>query len=207
MGDDLVHFDFMDPPAPETLMRALELLNYLGALDDDGNLTNLGKVMAELPLDPQLSKMLITSSMYNCSNEVLSIVAMLSVKTPFMRPREAAKLADKAKAKFAHMDGDHLTLLNLYHAYKRNETSRNWCYENFIHLLAMKQCDRVRTQLQNIMTRNQIPLNSTDFKSSNYYTNIRKSIAAGFFMQVAHLERGALPHNQRQPGGVVASLH
>merc|ERR1711981_897638 len=76
--DDLVHFDFMDPPAPETLMRALELLNYLGALDDEGELTEIGSVMSEFPLDPQLAKMLITSSLYKCSNEVLSIVAMLS---------------------------------------------------------------------------------------------------------------------------------
>merc|ERR1711937_1088642 len=59
--EDLVHFDFMDPPAPETLMRALEQLNYLGALDDDGNLTELGAVMSEFPLDPQLSKTLVYS--------------------------------------------------------------------------------------------------------------------------------------------------
>lgn len=76
--EDLVHFDFMDPPAPETLMRALELLNYLAALDDDGNLTDLGAVMAEFPLDPQLAKMLIASCQHNCSNEILSITAMLS---------------------------------------------------------------------------------------------------------------------------------
>lgn len=68
----------MDPPAPETLMRALELLNYLAALDDDGNLTDLGAVMAEFPLDPQLAKMLIASCQHNCSNEILSITAMLS---------------------------------------------------------------------------------------------------------------------------------
>lgn len=66
------------PTAPETLMRALELLNYLAALDDDGNLTDLGSVMAELPLDPQLAKMLISSCTLNCSNEILSITAMLS---------------------------------------------------------------------------------------------------------------------------------
>uniref|UniRef100_F6WD76 ATP-dependent RNA helicase DHX15 n=1 Tax=Ornithorhynchus anatinus TaxID=9258 RepID=F6WD76_ORNAN len=76
--DDLVHFDFMDPPAPETLMRALELLNYLAALNDDGDLTELGSMMAEFPLDPQLAKMVIASCDYNCSNEVLSITAMLS---------------------------------------------------------------------------------------------------------------------------------
>jgi len=68
----------MDPPAPETLMRALELLNYLAALDDDGNLTELGAIMAEFPLDPQLAKMLIASCEFNCSNEILSITAMLS---------------------------------------------------------------------------------------------------------------------------------
>lgn len=51
---DLVRFDYVDAPAPETLMRALELLNYLAALDDDGNLTPLGSIMAEFPLDPQV---------------------------------------------------------------------------------------------------------------------------------------------------------
>ena len=86
--DDLVHFDFMDPPAPETLMRALELLNYLGALDDEGGMTEMGDKMADFPLDPQLSKMLIGSSLRNCSNECLSIAAMLSVPMVFMRPRD-----------------------------------------------------------------------------------------------------------------------
>lgn len=59
-------------------MRALELLNYLAALNDDGDLTELGSMMAEFPLDPQLAKMVIASCDYNCSNEVLSITAMLS---------------------------------------------------------------------------------------------------------------------------------
>jgi len=64
--------------APETLMRALELLNYLAAIDDDGELTELGSMMAEFPLDPQLAKMVIASCDCNCSNEILSIVSMLS---------------------------------------------------------------------------------------------------------------------------------
>lgn len=71
----LVHFFSL---APETLMRALELLNYLGALDDNGDLTSLGSMMAEFPLDPQLAKMVIASCEHNCSNEILSITAMLS---------------------------------------------------------------------------------------------------------------------------------
>jgi len=77
----------MDPPAPETMMRALEQLNYLGALDDDGNMTQLGHKMSELPIEPQLAKMLLTSPDYSCSNEMLSIVAMISVPNIFMRPK------------------------------------------------------------------------------------------------------------------------
>ena len=118
--DDLVHFDFMDPPAPETLMRALELLNYLAALDDEGDITDLGGMMAEFPLDPQLAKMCIASCDFNCSNEILSITAMLSVPQIFVRPSEAKKAADEAKMSFAHIDGDHLTMLNVYHAFKQS---------------------------------------------------------------------------------------
>jgi pre-mRNA-splicing factor ATP-dependent RNA helicase DHX15/PRP43 len=73
-----VRFDYIDPPAPETIMRALELLNYLAALDDEGEMTALGSMMAEFPLDPQLSKLLISSPEFECSNEILTIVSMLS---------------------------------------------------------------------------------------------------------------------------------
>eukprot|EP01097_Dermamoeba_algensis_P008548 TRINITY_DN5735_c0_g1_i1.p1 TRINITY_DN5735_c0_g1~~TRINITY_DN5735_c0_g1_i1.p1 ORF type:complete len:471 (-),score=97.73 TRINITY_DN5735_c0_g1_i1:477-1889(-) len=135
--DDLVHFDFMDPPAPETLMRALELLNYLGALDDEGNLTELGTQMSEFPLDPQLAKMIIASPKYNCSNEILTITSMLSVPNCFVRPKEQQKNADEKKGQFTHIDGDHLSLLNVYHAFKQNKESQSWCYENFINFRTM----------------------------------------------------------------------
>ncbi|VDD82718.1 unnamed protein product [Mesocestoides corti] len=187
--DDLVHFDFMDPPAPETLMRALELLNYLAALDDDGNLTDLGSMMAEFPLDPQLAKMVIASCDYNCSNEVLSITAMLSVPQCFVRPADAKKAADEAKMRFAHIDGDHLTLLNVYHAFKQNHEDPQWCYDNFINLRSLKSADNVRVQLSRIMDRFSLRRSSTEFTSRDYYLNIRKALVSGFFMQIAHLER------------------
>lgn len=119
--DDLVHFDFLDPPAPESLMRALEQLNYLGAIDDDGNLTELGSLMAEFPLPPQLSKLVISSCDYQCSNEILTIAAMLSVETCFVTPKEQLKAAMDSQNRFAHIDGDHLTLLNVFHAFKQSK--------------------------------------------------------------------------------------
>ncbi|XP_053203203.1 putative pre-mRNA-splicing factor ATP-dependent RNA helicase PRP1 isoform X2 [Panonychus citri] len=186
---DLVHFDFMDPPAPETLMRALELLNYVGALDDEGELTEPGSIMAEFPLDPQLAKMLIASCDFNCSNETLSITAMLSVAQCFVRPNDLKKVADEAKMRFAHIDGDHLTLLNVYHAFKQHHDDPQWCYENFINYRSMKSADNVRQQLSRIMDRFDLKRVSTEFNHKDYYVNIRKAIVAGFFMQAAHLEK------------------
>ncbi|WJX56320.1 RNA helicase [Trifolium repens] len=187
--DDFLHFDFVDPPAPETLMRALEVLNYLGALDDEGNLTKLGEIMSEFPLDPQMSKMLVVSPEFNCSNEILSISAMLSVPNCFIQPREAQKAADEAKARFGHIDGDHLTLLNVYHAYKQNNEDASWCYDNFVNYKALKSADNVRQQLVRIMARFNLKLCSTNFNSRDYYVNIRKAMLAGYFTQVAHLEQ------------------
>jgi pre-mRNA-splicing factor ATP-dependent RNA helicase DHX15/PRP43 len=169
--------------------RALEQLNYLGALDDEGTLTQLGHKMSEMPLDPQLAKMLLVSPDFNCSNEILSIVAMLSVPNVFMRPKEAAKAADEAKAQFAHSDGDHLTLLNAYHAYKQAGEGKDWCYYNFINFRSMQSAENVREQLNRLMKKLSLPLLSTDFSSPDYYTNLRKCLSCGLFMQVAHLQK------------------
>lgn len=171
-------------------MRALELLNYLGAFDDNGDLTPLGEIMAEFPLDPQLAKMLIVSPEFRCSNEILTIAAMLSVPNVFMRPNAQRQQADAAKAEFSHPDGDHLSLLNVYHAYKTAGKSdpNNWCWQNYVSHRALQQADNVRSQLQRTMERFNLDLVSTQFEGNerNYYDNIRKAISSGFFMQVAH---------------------
>ncbi|TPX38177.1 hypothetical protein SmJEL517_g00248 [Synchytrium microbalum] len=187
--DDLVHFDFMDPPAPETLMRALEQLNYLEALDDDGNMTLVGKQMAEFPLDPQFAKALIASPKYRCSNEILSIVAMLSVPQIFLRPPESRRAADEAKAQFIHVDGDHLTLLNAWNAYKENIGDPQYCWNNFLNSRSLKQADNVREQLKRVMDRQKIALISPEGEiDDKYYRTVRMALSAGFFMQAAHLE-------------------
>jgi pre-mRNA-splicing factor ATP-dependent RNA helicase DHX15/PRP43 len=188
--DDLVHFDFMDPPAPQTLMRALEMLHYLGAVDEELNLTDKGKMMSELPLEPQLAATLIEAPSYNCSNEVLSIVALLSSPNIFMRPRERAKQADEAKAAFAHPDGDHVTLLNAYQAYLHANRDGHWCFANYLNSKALRSADSVRAQLGNMMVNQfKLRMTSTDLSSRAYFINIRRALLAGFFMHVAHLER------------------
>jgi pre-mRNA-splicing factor ATP-dependent RNA helicase DHX15/PRP43 len=189
--DDLVHFDLMDPPAPETLMRALEELNYLACLDDNGDLTPLGRLASEFPLDPALAVMLATSPEFYCSNEILSITALLSVPQVFTRPHAQRKRADEMKNLFAHPDGDHLTLLNVYHAFKGPEAQANpkqWCHDHFLSLRALQSADNVRLQLLRIMEREEVELISTSFDDKKYYENIRRALVAGFFMQVAKKE-------------------
>ncbi|KAG9240798.1 P-loop containing nucleoside triphosphate hydrolase protein [Calycina marina] len=186
--DDLVHFDLMDPPAPETLMRALEELNYLACLDDNGDLTRLGQLASEFPLDPALAVMLISSPEFYCSNEMLSLTALLSVPQIFVRPASARKRADDMKALFMHPDGDHLTMLNAYHAFKGPQAQadpKGFCHQHFLSLRALQSADNVRMQLKRIMEKSELELVSTDFNDKEYYTNIRRALIAGFFMQIA----------------------
>ena len=158
-----------------------------------------------MPLEPQLAKLLLTSPDYNCSTEMLSIVAMLSVPNVFMRPKEAAKAADEAKAQFAHVDGDHLSLLNAYHAYKESGETKDWCYDNFINFRSMQSADSVRAQLDRIMRKLGIAITGSDFSSQDYYLNIRKCLTAGLFMQVAHMQKNG--HYLTAKDNQVVAIH
>lgn len=91
--NDLMNFDFMDPPPAPTLISALEQLYNLGALDEEGLLTRLGRKMAEFPLDPPVCKMLIASVDLGCSEEILTIVGMLSAQNIFYRWAPTSALA------------------------------------------------------------------------------------------------------------------
>jgi pre-mRNA-splicing factor ATP-dependent RNA helicase DHX16 len=185
--NDLVSFDFMDPPMPETLMRALEQLYALGALNDKGELTKLGRRMAEFPLDPMMSKMLIASEKYGCVEEIISICGMLSIGGAlFYRPKDRKVQADAQRINFHKPGGDHLTLLNVWTEWAATNYSQQWCFENFIQHRAMGRARDVREQLANLMERVEIELVS-DPKNS---INIRKSITAGFFYHTARLGKG-----------------
>jgi len=191
--EDLVHFEFVDPPSPEALMRALETLNYLECLDDNGDLTNVGEQASMFPVEPELARMLIESPKHRCSNEALSIAAMLSVQPVFLRPSDSHKAADEAKHRFAHLDGDHLTLLNVFHAYKQHMQDgvepAKFCGENFICLQSMRAAETIREHLKRTMDQLNFQMVSTDFQDKEYYPNIRRCLVAGFFMRVAHLEK------------------
>lgn len=188
--DDLLNFDFMDRPPSETLIRALEQLYALGALNDRGELTKLGRKMAEFPLDPMLSKSVIVSEKYKCVSEVLSTVSMLSLGgSVFYRPKEKALHADTARLNFARGGGgDHIALLRCYQDWAESGYNIQWCYENYVQVRSMKQARDVREQLEGLCERVEIDHSISSSSSGNEgIERILKAITAGFFYNTAKL--------------------
>lgn len=179
--NDLLSFDFMDPPAPQALISAMEQLYSLGALDEEGLLTRLGGKMADFPLDPPLSKMLLASVDLGCSDEILTIIAMIQTGNIFYRPREKQAQADQKRAKFFQPEGDHLTLLAVYEAWKAKNFAGPWCFENFVQSRSLRRAQDVRKQLLGIMEKYKFDIVS----AGKDFTKIRKAIAAGFFFHAA----------------------
>lgn len=203
--NDLIHFDFMDPPPIPTLKDSLEHLYALGALNDRGELTRLGRRMAELPLDPMLSKVLLQSEVYKCTSDVLSICAMLSVGGQiFYAPKEKAKVAEAARKAFFHATGDHLTLLNVFAAWAGSRFDTQWCYDNFVQYRSMQRALNVREQLKRLLPRVEIALDeeseenldSPGFQNPNAFDTL-KCITAGYFYNSANLQRSGSYHTYK----------
>lgn len=178
---DLLDFDFMDPPPQDTISTSLFDLWALGALDNLGDLTPLGKNMTSFPMDPSLAKLVITSVSYGCSDEILTIVSMLSVPSVFYRPKERLEEADAAREKFFDPASDHLTLLHVYQQWTANRHSDKWCVQHFLHPKTLSRAREIRQQIADIMAKE-----SMELVSCGYDTEIvRRCICAGYYHQAA----------------------
>ncbi|OJK03348.1 hypothetical protein ASPACDRAFT_111021 [Aspergillus aculeatus ATCC 16872] len=187
--DQLLEFDFMDPPPAETIIRALEQLYALGALNDRGELTKIGRQMAEFPTDPMLAKAILAADKYGCVEEVLSIVSMLGEASAlFFRPKDKKIHADSARNRFTIKDGgDHLTLLNIWNQWVDSDFSYVWAKENFLQQRSLTRARDVRDQLAKLCDRVEVTVSTC---GSNNLVPIQKAITAGFFPNAARLQRG-----------------
>ncbi|KAI9197306.1 pre-mRNA-splicing factor ATP-dependent RNA helicase PRP16-like protein [Polychytrium aggregatum] len=180
----LLDFEFMDPPPQDNILNSMYQLWVLGALDNTGELTSVGSKMVSFPLEPSLAKMLIASEDLHCSEEVLTIVSMLSVPTVFYRPKERAEESDAAREKFFVGESDHLTLLYIYLQWKANGYRDDWCTEHFLHSKAMRKAREVRTQLADIMKSEKM----ANLSCGMEWDVIRKCICSAYFHQSAKLK-------------------
>ena len=180
--NDLLHFDMLDKPPVQTIITALESLFALGALDEEGMLTRQGLRMSEFPMEPELAKVLIAAVEMGCADEMMSVVAMLSVQNVFHRPKDKQQQADQKKSKFHDPHGDVPTLLNVYRSYRDNGMSSSWCHENFIIMRQMRRCEEVRKQLVEILRRQRHRITSCGQNTDL----VRRAFCSGFF---AHATR------------------
>uniref|UniRef100_A0A453BF78 RNA helicase n=1 Tax=Aegilops tauschii subsp. strangulata TaxID=200361 RepID=A0A453BF78_AEGTS len=158
--ENLLDFDFMDPPPQENILNSMYQLWVLGALNNVGGLTEIGWKMVEFPLDPTLAKMLLMGEKLDCLDEVLTVVSMLSVPSVFFRPKDRAEESDAAREKFFVPESDHLTLLNVYLQWKSNQYRGDWCNDHFLHVKGLRKAREVRSQLLDILKALKIPLTS-----------------------------------------------
>lgn len=186
---NLLEFDFMDPPPQANIINSMYQLWVLGALDNLGDLTPVGRKMSEFPMEPSMAKMLIASVEMRCSAEMLTIVSMLSVPSIFYRPKERMEEADAAREKFNVPESDHLTLLNVFNQWKSHGsvcssyychrvliiTRRfrdEWATRHFLHPKLLRKAREVRAQLEDIMKFQKMEIISagTDFDVIRYCT-------------------------------------
>ncbi|CAK9297774.1 unnamed protein product [Gordionus sp. m RMFG-2023] len=215
----------MDPPPEENMLNSMYQLWILGALDDCGRLTPLGRLMGNLPLDPALSKMLVVSALrknkqqrsrdpktgkkmrndddgkeaegdlndfndvnncgMGCAEEILTIVSMLSVPAIFYRPKGREEESDNAREKFAVPESDHLTYLNVFDQWKRNNFSSHWCTDHFLHYKSLRKVREIRQQLRDIMVQNGLEVTSC---AERGWDVVRKCICSSFFHHAARLK-------------------
>ncbi|KAJ7699374.1 P-loop containing nucleoside triphosphate hydrolase protein [Mycena rosella] len=197
--DDPLGFDFMDPPPAETLVRALELLYALGALNHRGELTKLGRRMAEFPVDPELSKAIIASENYLCTEEVLTIVSMLSESgSVFYRPKDKKLHADQARKNFFHPAGDHFILLNLWNQWSAANFSQQFCYEQFVQFRSVNRARDIRDQLVRLCERVGLTVRGNPNPADTI--PVQKALLAGYFYNTAALQRDGESYRTMKTG-------
>eukprot|EP00771_Trimastix_marina_P003447 gnl/Trimastix_PCT/4711.p1 GENE.gnl/Trimastix_PCT/4711~~gnl/Trimastix_PCT/4711.p1 ORF type:complete len:646 (-),score=258.14 gnl/Trimastix_PCT/4711:192-1994(-) len=199
--DNLLDFEFLDPPPQDNILNSMYSLWVLGALDNLGRLTPIGHKMVEFPLDPPLSKMLIFAEELGCTQEILTIVSCLSVPAIFYRPKDREQESDQAREKFFVPESDHLTLLNVYQQWKHNGYSHRWCNEHFLHAKSLAKVREIRSQLLDIMKQQRMP----NMSCGTNWDLVRKCICSAYFHNASQLKGVGEYLNMRS--GMACHLH
>jgi len=211
-------FPFINPPHPQAIRSGYELLQELGALDHNRELTPLGRDISRLPVDPTLGRMALQSIHEGALEEVLIIASGLSIQDPRERPLQDASAADLAHREFLDPDSDFLTLLNIWNAFEKKSRElkgqsqlRRYCKSRFISFLRMREWKDIYSQLTDALkdagtssrSKNDSPLPprgsiTGDSESTPNYAAIHRSILSGLLGHVAHRKEKNLYDATRQ---------
>ena len=195
---DVREFPFVDPPDPRSITDGVRLLEELNAMKAD-RLTELGRKMARLPVDPRIARMILESSAQGCAREVLVIAAALSIQDPRERPADNQQAADTAHRRFAQPESDFLTFVALwdYLADRQRELSgsafRRMCRAEFLNYLRVREWQDLHAQLQSLSADLGLSTNSSSSERSRVHT----ALLAGLLSQVGM--KVVLPPRQGGP--------
>jgi ATP-dependent RNA helicase DDX35 len=213
--DNIARFDFITSPPAELVIRALELLYSLGALDTYAKLTKpLGIRMAELAIEPMMAKPLLSAPGFNCLSEMLTIAAMTSLGGNIWFHHDGEKKRmETARRKFAVEEGDHITLLNVYQAFvTKGRKEAKFCHDNFINFKSMTRAVSIRAQLKRYLERFGMKVDETLSSSSTLKVGgpdkgeqIRRCLTTGFFAHAAKMQPDGTFRNVA--GGTVLHAH
>jgi len=181
--ENVLRFDFVSPPPAVAMAQALELLYSLEVLDENCHLTDRGRSVVELPVDPRLGVMILASGDLECSEEILSMASMLTVKSVFLGSRISGKKREDIVNEFAVMEGDHFTLLNIFNSFILSGKSKSWCHGHGLNYRVLERAHQVREHLRAYAKRFKVKMESCkgDIKK------IQRCICAGFFAHAASL--------------------
>ncbi|KAG5419407.1 hypothetical protein I9W82_003174 [Candida metapsilosis] len=203
--NDLLNFQFLDPPPKESIMKSLNLLYSLGAIKSSGKLSKTGFKMNEFPLDPVLTKCILSSEAFGVTREICIIIAMLteSANLKYAPKQIDQEVIKKRHSQFDALEGDHLTLLNIFNQWSNAGYSKHWCEDHFLQYKTLQRARHIFQQVVKICKKVGIDVNKsigdeesvtedsqkvTNGKASpQFYTSIQRSLISGFFNNVVKL--------------------
>jgi pre-mRNA-splicing factor ATP-dependent RNA helicase DHX15/PRP43 len=189
LGHNPITFDYIVPPAPETIVRALGLLRQLGAVKPNGSLSFLGKQLTAIPTNVYAAMTLLESPKFGCSDEIISVLAMLEATNGGSYLFRPGQNKQKIKRKFQHCSGDHITLFNIYMAWREAcyvKKGPKFANDNMLLEGALRNADNLRLHYLEAMNKiegwDHRELRKND---PHYYTRILQALAAGHFLHAA----------------------
>ncbi len=189
-------FPFLDPPFKNAIKEGYRLLRELGAIDEKMRLTRRGRIMADLPIDPCIARIIIEAKENNCLREIKIISAALAIQDPRIRPADQEKEADAAHKAFIHPHSDFMVLLNIWNSFHDiQEGQKSWsklkkfCSTHYLSFQRMREWFDLHTQLSRIIERRE---GFEDNASEASYEQIHKSLLAGFLRNIARKKQGRL---------------
>ena len=194
---DIASFPFVDRPNQRSIKDGVDLLVELGAIVRNGkvySLTQMGRIMARMPMDPRISRMIIEARKEGCVREVAIIAAALSIQDPRERPSEKVSQVDQMHAAFRDPDSDFITLLNIWNRYhytwerlKTQNKMRKFCKQHFLSYARMREWVYTHEQITTILKEHKIRVGSRGRREMTepLYASIHKSILSGYLSNIA----------------------